>query len=157
MGSGISLSPQLAVLTHPQKLATEVFAMETASSLVTLLCGLAILTAWTAPQTASSMRLRYLKLLSGLGLFAFVLSCISPYDDALQREWIRPAASQAQPVPPNSHALPGKVPGTSLYTFPLLPVQTNVLQFANASICLTHPGDQRSVIPAPIHSPPLLL
>ena len=131
--------------------------METAYSLTALLCGLAILTAWTAPQIKSSMPARSLKLLGGLGLCAFILSCISPYDDLAQREWIRPPTSQSQLVLPNSHALHGKLSSTSMYALALLTVQQKALHFANVSICLTNLDDQRSLAPAAIHSPPLLL
>ena len=131
--------------------------METASSLTAFLCGLAILTAWTAPQITSSMAARSLKLLGGLGLCAFILSCISPYDDLAQREWICPATSQAQLVLPNSHVLPGKVSSAYMHVLAHFLVQPNAVHFANVSIRLRDPDDQRSLVPAAIHSPPLLL
>jgi hypothetical protein len=121
------------------------------------LLGMAVLVLWSRADVAGCQsRGRVVSLMGGLGVLAFTLSAISPDDDLLQHESIRPAAQS-----PGAIRYVGAAPPVLVSSFPvnslLASIRSLLLPEASASLVALRRVPLRTLrmIPISIHSPPL--
>jgi len=124
---------------------------------ICVLLGLAAFAGWTLSRFTVPRRLAWVNLVGGVGMLALLFSIVSPDDDGLQQELIRPATPSVR-VSAHTKGAPQRSPvDSSINTFieaedPIHVPRTGRAPVRNQPLVLgTH-----FHAPTPIHFPPAL-